>query len=113
MSDRNKEEGDGLVVTESKERTKLKRPRMFRVLLHNDDFTTMEFVVEVLVSVFRKSEAQATRLMLEVHHNGVAVAGVYPWEIAETKAAQVTRAAVEAECPLLCTVEPDGGDDAE
>ena len=114
MSKKRSEQRDGLVVTETKKDSKLKRPRLFRVILHNDDFTTMEFVVEVLVSIFRKSEADATKLMLKVHHEGSAVAGVYPHEIAETKAAQVMQAAARQEYPLMCTVEPaDDGEEAD
>src|SRR5262245_65535282 len=71
-------------------RKKTARPKRSRVLLHNDDFTTMEFVVHVLVTHFRKPPAEALQVMLEVHHKGVGVAGVFPKEVAETKAAEVT-----------------------
>ncbi len=110
MSEGKKRGYDGLVVTEKKVGTKLRRPRLFKVLLHNDDFTTMEFVVAILRSVFRKSEAEATQLMLKVHNEGAAIAGLFPYEIAETKAAQVVQKASEAEYPLLCTVEPADGE---
>ena len=114
MSKKRQEQGDGMVVTETKRTPTAQRPRLFRVLLHNDDFTTMEFVVEVLVTIFRKSETEATRLMLKVHHDGSAVAGLYPHEIAETKAAQVMQAAAKEEFPLMCTVEPaDEGEAAD
>ena len=91
------------VATESRER--LKKPPLFRVLLHNDDFTTMEFVVEVLVQVFGKSEADAFRVMWAVHTQGVGVAGVYTYEVAEMKCERVTQMARAQEYPLLCTLE--------
>jgi len=80
-------------------------PPMFQVVLHNDDFTTQEFVVHVLKHVFHHGEAEAARIMLSVHHNGRGVAGIYPFEIAESKAAQVTRLARQSEYPLRCSVE--------
>ncbi|MEC9073196.1 MAG: ATP-dependent Clp protease adaptor ClpS [Myxococcota bacterium] len=84
-----------------------KRPTMYRVLLHNDDYTTMEFVIHVLQEVFRKSETEATHLMLTIHHKGLGVAGVFTRDIAETKADRVARMAEEYQMPLLCTTEPD------
>ncbi|MCA1817550.1 MAG: ATP-dependent Clp protease adaptor ClpS [Acidobacteria bacterium] len=98
-------QGGELTVTES--RTRLKKPPLYRVLLHNDDFTTMEFVVYVLQKVFQRSEADAVRVMLQVHLEGVGVAGVYTYEVAEMKAAQVASLAQSSEYPLLCTVEAD------
>ena len=98
-----------LTVTES--RTRLKKPPLYKVLLHNDDFTTMEFVVHVLQIVFQRAEADAFKIMLQVHTQGVGVAGVYTFEIAEMKAAKATRLAQASEYPLLCTVEKDGGSD--
>jgi ATP-dependent Clp protease adaptor protein ClpS len=94
-------EGDSLV----KERTKSKKPPMFKVLLHNDDYTTQEWVVLILKKYFHKNHAEAVRLMLYVHHNGRAVVGVFPRDIAATKVDQVTRASKEAGYPLLCTYE--------
>jgi ATP-dependent Clp protease adaptor protein ClpS len=96
------------VATESRE--KLKKPPLYRVLLHNDDFTTMEFVVHVLQSVFQKGEGEAFRVMWAVHTQGVGVAGVYTYEVAEMKVEKVTQMARAAEYPLLCTVEeePEG-----
>jgi ATP-dependent Clp protease adaptor protein ClpS len=93
------------VATESRER--LKKPPLFRVLLHNDDFTTMEFVVEVLRRVFGKSEAEAFRVMWAVHTQGVGCAGVYTYEVAEMKVEKVTQMARAQEFPLLCTVEEE------
>ena len=94
-------------ATATRAQPKLQRPPLFRVLLHNDDFTTMEFVVEVLQSVFHHNEPEAMAIMLHVHHRGVGVAGVYTHEIAETKAAKVHSLAREAGFPLLSTVEPE------
>lgn len=89
------------------DRTAIKTPRRFRILLHNDDFTTMEFVVSVLVRHFRRPAAEATRIMLDVHHRGVGVAGIYSRDVAETKVAAVTLEAREAGFPLLLTTEPN------
>lgn len=100
-------ESGGQVVEES--RTRLKKPPLYRVLLHNDDFTTMEFVVYVLQTVFQRNEADAFHIMLQVHTEGVGVAGVYTYEVAETKAAEVASLAQASEFPLLCTVEQDEG----
>ncbi len=96
------------VAAESRER--LKKPPLFRVLLHNDDFTTMDFVVEVLRQVFGKSEAEAFRVMWAVHTQGVGCAGVYTYEIAEMKVERVTQMARAREFPLLCTVEEEPGE---
>jgi len=97
-----REEG---TATAAKPRTR--RPRRFRVLLHNDDFTTMEFVVHVLSAHFHKPPAEATQIMLQVHHKGIGVAGVYPKDVAETKVAEVTAEARAAGMPLLLTLEPE------
>jgi ATP-dependent Clp protease adaptor protein ClpS len=82
-----------------------KEPPLYKVLLLNDDYTTMEFVVEVLVYVFNKSESDATRIMLDVHRKGVGVCGIYPFEIAETKVDTVEALAREKGFPLKCTME--------
>ena len=81
------------------------RISLFKVLLHNDDYTTMEFVVHVLQSVFNHEEALATQIMLHVHSKGIGVAGVYPHEVAETKIEQVHALAREYEFPLRCSME--------
>lgn len=88
---------------------RLRRPGMYRVVLLNDDFTTMEFVVNVLVSVFHHPAAEAARIMLEVHHRGRGVAGVFTRDIAVTKAEQVHELARRHEFPLRCVVEPEHG----
>ena len=99
------------VATESRE--KLKKPPLYRVLLHNDDFTTMEFVVHVLKAVFGREEADAFRIMWDVHTQGVGTAGVYPFEVAEMKVERVTHMARAEEYPLLCTMEEEPGDSDE
>ncbi len=98
--------GDVATVEKQAAATKLKRPRLYRVLLHNDDFTPMAFVVSVLLHVFRKSESDAVSIMLHAHETGYAVAGVFTREIAETKVDETMRMASESNYPLLCTMEP-------
>lgn len=93
---------DGLAV---KVKVRTKKPSMYKVLLLNDDFTPMEFVVYVLERVFRKNHEEATDIMLKVHQDGVGVAGIYTYEIAETKVDQVMALARQNEHPLQCTME--------
>jgi ATP-dependent Clp protease adaptor protein ClpS len=100
---------DGLALETAK--PKLKRPPLYRVLLLNDDYTTMEFVIHVLQAVFRHSEEKASQIMMHVHQKGVGVCGVYPREVAETKVEQVIQYARQNEHPLQCTMEPDSDDD--
>ena len=95
----------GQVLT--RKRAKLSAPGMWKVLLHNDDYTTQEFVEGVLIAVFNHDSETARRIMLHVHMHGVGVAGIYPHEIAETKAEKTMALAREAEFPLLCTLEPE------
>lgn len=92
-------------VAESAE--KVEKPPLFKVLLHNDDFTTMDFVVWVLQSVFNMAEGQAIQVMLNVHMKGIGVAGVYTYEVAEMKATKTTELARAQEFPLLCTLEQE------
>ena len=94
------------VVLEAK-KSKLKPPPMFKVILLNDDFTPMDFVIAVLQTFFSMNREQATKIMLKVHQEGIGVAGVYPFEVAETKAEKVSQLAREYEFPLLCTVEEE------
>ena len=94
---------DDAAVEEAKPR--LKRPPMYKVMMLNDDYTPMDFVVEVLETFFRMDREQATQVMLTVHTRGKAVCGVYPQDIAETKAAQVVDYAREHQHPLMCQVE--------
>ncbi len=102
MADR-QERADGAV----KERVETKKqdPTLFKVVLLNDDYTTMEFVILVLESLFQKSPAEAYRIMMHVHQNGRGIAGVYPWEVAETKTDSVRALAAEAGYPLRATIE--------
>lgn len=87
------------------DRNEVKEPRKYQVVLHNDDYTTMDFVVEVLVRVFRKNEAQATAIMLSVHNQGYGVCGIYTAEVAESKVDLVHRLAKSAGFPLRCSME--------
>jgi len=95
------------VVTKTRPQEKLKKPQLYKVVFHNDDYTTMEFVVWVLMSVFHHDEATATGIMLHVHKNGFGVAGVYPRDIAETRASRSETLARAHEFPLRCTVEEE------
>jgi ATP-dependent Clp protease adaptor protein ClpS len=94
---------DESVITE--EETRLKKPPLYKVLLHNDDFTTMEFVVYILRTIFKLTEADAFAIMLKVHHEGVGIAGVYTYEVAQMKVEKVKALAEANEYPLLCTIE--------
>ncbi|EIF51097.1 MULTISPECIES: ATP-dependent Clp protease adaptor ClpS [Sulfurovum] len=85
----------------------LHEPQMFKVLLHNDDYTSMDFVVEVLMGIFHKTHTQAEQIMLQIHEKDKAICGVYSFEIAQTKAQQVKQKAKENEFPLLATIEED------
>ncbi len=98
--------GDGSeVMTESE--TRLEKPKLFKVLLHNDDFTTMEFVVFVLQYVFNREDIDAFTIMLKVHNEGIGIAGIYPYEIATMKSEKAMNLAKAREYPLLCTVEEE------
>ncbi len=101
----NPEHQDDLAVVEQ---PKVKRPRRYTVVLHNDDYTTRNFVVVVLMKFFHKSETEATQIMLHVHHKGYGIVGVFTRDVAETKAAQVMDYAREHGHPLKCTAEPEG-----
>jgi ATP-dependent Clp protease adaptor protein ClpS len=96
----------GSEVFEQQE-TRTREPRQYRVLLHNDDYTTMEFVIEVLEGIFGKSPAEAFRIMLHVHENGIGVCGAYPHEIAETKVALVHERARASGFPLRASLEEE------
>ncbi len=98
-----KHSGSTAIITQ--ERTKVQRPPLYKVLLLNDDYTPMEFVVMVLEKYFNKSHGEATELMLEVHHQGRAICGMFPLEIAETKVTQVLHKSKEHEYPLQCVLE--------
>jgi ATP-dependent Clp protease adaptor protein ClpS len=100
-------EEEGGVATEKETRHKADKPRMYKVLLHNDNYTTMEFVVLVLMGVFHKRETEAVQVMLDVHRKGVGVAGVYSRDVAETKVQRVLDMARQAQYPLMCSMEPE------
>ncbi|MDX2007012.1 MAG: ATP-dependent Clp protease adaptor ClpS [Meiothermus sp.] len=99
--------GQGSTDTLSRTNTRIQKAPMYKVLLLNDDYTTWDFVVFVLMRFFGKSEAEAHQGTLEVHQKGIYVAGIYTFEIAETKANQVIRAAQEEGHPFQATVEPE------
>ena len=90
----------------TRKREQVKRPPMYKVLLHNDNYTTMDFVVLVLKTVFNKPQEEAVEIMLRVHNSGVGLCGLYPFEIAETKVAVTLRMAQDRGFPLMCSMEP-------
>lgn len=96
---------DEAVLTESE--TRLEKPKLFKVILHNDDFTTMEFVVFILRTVFHRSEIESFTIMMKVHEAGIGIAGIYPFEIAQAKAEKAINISRSHEFPLLCTVEEE------
>jgi len=98
------EKENGLLL---KTRPKTKKPAMYKVLLLNDDYTPMEFVVQILMGIFKKTQEEAYRVMMNVHKNGIGVCGVYTFEVAETKVAQVMDAAKRSQHPLQCTLEKE------
>lgn len=86
---------------------KIQLPKKYKVLLHNDDYTTMEFVIFILQGVFHKTLDEAEKIMMEVHHAGIGLCGIYTYEIAESKAKKVERLAQEHSHPLMCSIEPE------
>jgi ATP-dependent Clp protease adaptor protein ClpS len=102
---RPEKEGGVAVATETRKKTK--RPTLYKVLFHNDDYTTKEFVVSVLMSIFHHSELEANQIMIHVHNSGIGVAGVFTYEVAETKAEKTMALAREFEYPLRVTVEKE------
>ncbi len=100
MSNTKKEES-----VSTKEKIETREPPLYKVLLHNDDYTTMEFVIAILENVFHKSNADATRIMLNVHHEGIGVAGIFTKEISETKISIVHELAQKNNFPLRCSME--------
>ena len=104
MVDNNKfDDNDSLIKTQTK--NKLKKPSLYKVLILNDDYTPMEFVVYLLKSFFNKSNEEATKIMLHVHQNGIGVCGIFSYEIAETKVIQVLDTSRKNNHPLQCTME--------
>ncbi len=104
MADKKTQRDEGVLT---QERPKTRKPPLYKVLIHNDDYTPMEFVVALLMQIFRHDEVTATQVMLHVHRSGIGVAGVYPYEVAETKVAQTLNAAKNHEYPLQCSCEPE------
>jgi ATP-dependent Clp protease adaptor protein ClpS len=94
-------------VTRTRPRTVAKRPPLFKVLLHNDHYTSMDFVVEVLRDIFNKGMVEAVQIMLSVHKSGIGIAGVFTAEVAETKIDQVHKRAEDQGFPLKCSMEPE------
>ena len=90
-----------------RQRTDLREPRRYKVIIHNDDFTTMDFVVMVLMKVFHKSQAEAEQLMLQVHHSDQAVVGIYSYDVAQSKIQRATMMAREEGFPLRLTCQPE------
>jgi len=108
MSDHRNDEDDGSSIGIAlKTRPKTKKPALYKVLMLNDDYTPMEFVIVVLEAVFGKSQQEATEIMLHVHHKGVGICGVFTYEIAETKVNQVMDLARKNQHPLQCTIEKE------
>ena len=103
MSKKRESEGDVATLT----RPKTKRPKLYKVLLHNDDYTPMDFVVRILIDVFNKNQDEATYIMLTVHTKGIGCCGAFPYSVAETKANKVMSLAKQNGHPLLCTMEPE------
>ena len=100
-----KPERDEKTIT--KPRDRVKRPRLWKVVMHNDDYTTMEFVLDVLIRHFNKTSTEATHIMLQVHYKGIGVAGVYTRDLAESKVEAVLKDAEESGQPLKLTTEPE------
>jgi len=107
QDDKRNDEGGPNTGVVIKTRPKTKKPSMYKVLMLNDDYTPMEFVVHVLERFFNKSREDATRIMLQVHQRGVGVCGVYTYEVAETKVTQVMDLARQNQHPLQCTIEKE------
>lgn len=105
LDDENEHQHDDEIALERRRKTK--KPKRWKVLLHNDDYTTMDFVVHVLTAHFRKAPGEATQIMLQVHYRGVGVAGIYPKDEAQTKVEEVTQDARANGMPLLVTAEEE------
>ncbi len=103
MTNEENDSEDSVLTTTQQE---VRPPSKYKVLLHNDDYTTMEFVIEVLQQFFQKSYPEAQEIMWKVHHEGVGICGIYSFEVAETKASKVGRYAREKGHPLKCSIEP-------
>ena len=107
MADKNRNKNDGQTGVITRTAPKTKKPSLYKVLLLNDDYTPMEFVVHVLERFFNKGRDEATRIMLHVHQKGIGICGVYTFEVAETKVTQVMDFARQHQHPLQCTMEKE------
>ena len=107
MADKNRNKTDGQTGVITRTAPKTKKPSMYKVLLLNDDYTPMEFVIHVLERFFNKARDEATRIMLHVHQKGIGICGVYTFEVAETKVTQVMDFARQHQHPLQCTMEKE------
>ena len=107
MTNEPRERDDGEVATEIDTSTKVRRPPMFKVYLHNDDYTTQQFVVFILEAIFHHTTESAYQIMMHVHLRGIGVAGLFPYETAEAKVEQVHSLARENDFPLRCSIEPE------
>lgn len=96
---------DSSIETIQEDKVGVKRPRLYTVIMHNDDYTTMEFVVAMLEQVFKKTPVEATQIMLQVHHKGFGRCGIYPLDLAEAKVMLVHKKAKESGYPLRCSIE--------
>lgn len=105
--DKNDIKEDGQIGTLTIDKQKIKRPTRYKILLHNDDYTSMEFVIHILKNIFGKNHQEAQDIMLKVHNEGMALCGIYTFEIAESKAQEVKILAKKEEYPLLCTMEAE------
>ncbi len=97
----------GNIAFEIEDEVKVKKPSMYRVLLHNDDYTPMDFVTYIIMTIFGKTREESEYIMLTVHTSGTGLAGIYPFDIAQTKRIQVEQSAQSNEHPLKCTIEPE------
>ncbi|HSW61049.1 MAG TPA: ATP-dependent Clp protease adapter ClpS [bacterium] len=98
---------DGTTKLKSRPASKVKKPSMYKVIMLNDNYTTMEFVIDILKKFFSKSPLEATEIMLNIHHNGQGIAGIYPYDIALTKVNQVKSEAKKSGFPLKCIIEKE------
>lgn len=97
---------DGEGSTDLAEKIRLKKPKMYKVLMHNDDYTTMEFVIHVLQKFFSKNYDESHAIMLKVHHDGIGICGIYTFEVAESKASKVNKYSKSKGHPLKCSIDP-------
>ena len=107
MSDEDKTNPDSDTGTAVVEKTKVSKPRMYKILMHNDDYTTMEFVVYVLERLFKKSKQEAYEVMMRIHQQGIGICGVFTFEVAESKVSKVAQLAKREGHPLKCSIEPE------